>query len=114
MKLVISSNAGDLCNNRFKNRKIPLRRLYQKLYPNLTGHLLNKRGFTIDMDNLLKTDLSEVFIDVLNTSSPFNDYLHLDELINNTKSKDHWNPIFKWSLFSLQAWYMHHVKNVID
>ena len=104
----ISFRAKDICNNNYKIIKIPLRNIYKKLFYPLKGHLMEKRGFKIDMENLLKNQFRELYLDTLNSQAPFSDYLQLNSLKNKNDFGKDWNPIFQWSLFSLQAWYNCH------
>lgn len=104
MKYTIAYSSKDVTENGYKERKIPLQKIYHEYYPNIEKEDGPKRGFTIDMETMLKRDLNEYYMDMLNTRTVFSDLINFKMARDAFVTSKNPNPFFNWFLLSLQTW----------
>lgn len=100
----IAFRANEATSNNYIVRKVPLQRIYDKLYPQMSVHMGPKKGFTIDMASMLSNELKEYYVDTLLSSSYFSGVLDLKFLREEFLEGRSTHPLFNWFLLSLQTW----------
>lgn len=115
IKTSIDYNFSDCTNN--KKGKIPLRNILKK---EVNGNLFNlpKKGFSMPIDIMINNDKSGIFDKYILASIPEIDALlntkYIEKMYQNHKnqvSKYKTTSWLLWSIFSLKAWYINHIKN---
>ena len=90
-----------------KTPKYLLRKLMQKKYPTLSVNQ-DKMGFSIDMDNALRTVLKEEVCDLLIGRDPYPqntfDRTHLQKYVGTYFDEKNGNEWGIWVLYALQKW----------
>ncbi len=103
------------CINNDKG-KIPLRNILKE---EIKGDLFNlpKKGFTLPLEKLINNDKSGIFKKYILAETPeidnFFDTNYIKKMYNNHLNKQHnykQTSWLLWSIFSLKAWYLNHMK----
>lgn len=104
MRYTIAYTAKEVTRDDYRQRKIPLKKLYSSLYPELPLIDEPKKGFTIDMAKYLQNELKEYYLDLLRTRTLFFDLIDFNSMENSFLKGHNKQPFFNWSLLSLQVW----------
>lgn len=104
MRYSIAYRAKHATQNGYTKRKLPIIEIFQAMYPGIPLEAGPKRGFTIDMQKIMRTDLKPMIMDMLNTRSAFDGSINFSLSRELFESRSEISPFFFWSLLSLQLW----------
>lgn len=111
LKHTIAYAASDATRDDFVTRKVPLQKIYRRLYPEMPQEEGRKKGFTIDMESMLSHELKEQYADLLQTKTLFSDWIDFKGIRATALNGKSLNTFSNWFLFSLQTWSINYYKD---
>lgn len=99
----IAYRAREATENKYRKRKTPVARIYNKKFRSLQAVQENKKGFSLPMADLLNGKLLPYFLDTLNTTSEFDSHVNFDVIRKLAEeSPSQVPPMFAWAVMSLK------------
>ena len=110
MNFAVNYRAIDCYGKGLGEYKMPIRKLYQTLYPGIQPQR-TKIGFGIPLIKWLENDINKWAIDIVKKKTLISQTIDYSPLITELENRKITNSVLTWSLIYLQVWYLKYAEN---